>query len=220
VSARNTGLFVAGHIQDEAVAAALAQWPGFQPAHFAGAEGPRVGRSSRHGLPYTHVALRLFEVAGLRLLDDDEPPPADDLECVLGQALSAGGGRAVFAFYDEEQAAGGAAVFVDGQRVSRCCFDARDTAPVRRDDEGTTRLRDLDASDWIWVPASDTIEAALEPVVGPGVRTDDELEALIEGAEARPISLVAPSPAPSAPEAPRERKRDRLKGALRRLWDR
>jgi hypothetical protein len=218
VSERNTGLFVAGHLPDGAVAAALAQWPGFSPEHFTGAEGPRVGRGTRDGRPYTHVALRVFEVAGLRLLDEDQAPPEDDLECVLGRALSASGGRAVFAFYDEEQAAGGAAVFVDGQRVSRCCFDARDTAPVRRDDSGTTRLQDLDPSDWIWVPASDTIEAALRPLVGPGVRTDDELEALIEAAAAEPISLAAPSPAPEPAGASRERKRDKLKGVLRRLW--
>lgn len=215
MSARNTGLFLPGHVPPETVARAFRQSRGIDPELLTGPEAPRVGHGTWQGRRYTHVALRLFEVAGLRLMDEDALPDEDDLELLLGRRLSAPQGRAVFAFYDEETAAGGAAVFADGRLVSRCCYDARDTAPVCRDLDATTELVGLDPSDWIWRPASDTLDRALAPLVGPGIRTDDELSTLIRLAGATPISLAAPAPAPAPPPAPRRRKRDRLWALVR-----
>ena len=223
MSERNTGLFLPGHLTADRLVAAFLSAPAAPLEHLVGPEAPRLGHGQR-GSPYTHVGLRLFEVAGLRLLDDDELPQADDLEVQLGVALSAVAGRAVFAVYEEEQGYGGVAIFEAGRLVERSCFDARGTAPVRRDLRGAQVLRGLDPSDWIWRPASDAIEAALLPILGPGVRVDDDLLALIEGAAAAPIALPQrPAPAATRPasepqraaEAPR--KRDRLLGLARGL---
>ena len=186
MSARNTGLFLPGHVSADTIAAIFWAAPGLPAAHFTGGELPRVGHGTHNDRPYTHVALRLFEIAGLRLLDEHPPPAEDDLEQHLGRALSARAGRAVYLFYDEENAAGGAAVFADGALEHHVCFDARDTAPVRRDASGEEALIGLDPSDWIWKPASEAIEAAAAPLVGPGVRDDDDIAALGRGDEKRP----------------------------------
>lgn len=222
MSARNTGLFLPGHLPAAALIDALVGIPGAPLHELVGEEAPRLGHGQRGGLAYTHVGLRLFEVAGLRLLDDDVLPGAEDLEVALGVALSRAAGRAVFAVYEEEQGYGGAAVFEAGVLRARLCFDARGTAPVRRDLAGVTVLRGLDPSDWIWKPASDAIEEALLPVVGAGVRTDDELLALMEAAPGAALSLPrAPAPpAPRPPEAPIPRKRDRLLGLAKGLLGR
>lgn len=220
MSERNTGLFLPGHLSAERLKAAFLACSAAPLEHLVGPEAPRLGHGLR-GQPYTHVGLRLFEVAGLRLLDEDDVPGPDDLEVQLGVALSAAAGRAVFAVYEEEQGYGGVAIFEAGRLVERRCFDARGTAPVRRDLTGAAVLRGLDPSDWIWRPASEAIEAALLPLVGPGVRTDDELLALIEGASASPVALPG-RPAPAVPRTggapePPPRKRDRLLGLARGL---
>ncbi len=211
MSERNTGLFVPGHLPAAALARALDGAP--ERPHLVGAEAPRLGHGARGGRPYSHIGLRLFEVAGLRLMDDDALPPPGDLERRLGEALSRAAGRAVFAFYDEEHGAGGAAVFVDGALVDRRCYDARGLGPVAREGGATRALVGLDPSDWIWTPASDAIEAALLPIVGPGVRTDDELAALIAACAAAPAE---PPPPPAPAPAPRARRRDQLLGWLKR----
>jgi hypothetical protein len=216
VSKRNTGLFLPGHHTPEAIAEAFWSAPGLPTEHFIGAEVPRLGHGTRDGRPYTHFALRLFEVAGLRLMDDHPLPGPDDLELHLGCVLSKLAGQATYLFYDEENAAGGAARFADGALVGRVCFDARDTQPVRRDEQGETPLVGLNPSDWIWKPASEAIEAAAAPLVGPGVRDDDDIAALIEAAGATPI----PPPPPrkvsseSSPD-PSKRRRDRLRSRVR-----
>jgi len=216
MSDRNTGLFVAGHVSLDVITTAFRTHCGDLLAELVGEEAPRVGHGTRRGHAYTLVALRLFEVAGLLLMDEDEPPGGDALEVHLGQALSSGGGQAIFLFFDEENAAGGAARFEDGTLVDRECWDGRDTQPMHRHRTGSRPVDDLDTSDWIWRPASDAIERMSTPMVGPGVRTDDEIEALIEGAPATPVALgAAPAPASrptaSAPDE-RVRRRDRLKG--------
>ncbi|MFM2244672.1 MAG: hypothetical protein RL071_746 [Pseudomonadota bacterium] len=222
MSARNTGLFLPGHLSAQVLIDALVGIPGAPLAELVGEEAPRLGHAQREGHAYTHVGLRLFEVAGLRLLDDDALPGPEDLEVALGAALSRAAGRAVYAVYEEEQGYGGAAVFEGGVLRSRLCFDARGTAPLRRDLSGATVLRGLDPSDWVWRPASDAIEAALLPVVGPGVRTDDELLALIEAASGAPLALPrAPTPPAHRPaEPPAARKRDRLLGLAKGLFGR
>ncbi len=222
MSARNTGLFLPGHLSAQALIDALVAIPGAPLAELVGEEAPRLGHGERGGLRFTHVGLRLFEVAGLRLLDEDDVPGADDLEVALGAALSRAVGRAVYAVYEEEQGYGGAAVFEAGALRSRLCFDARGTAPVRRDLSGATVLRGLDPSDWIWRPAGEAIEAALLPVVGPGVRTDDELLALIEAAGGAPLTLprTPTPPAHRPPAPPAARKRDRLLGLAKGLLGR
>ena len=220
MSERNTGLFLPGHLSPAQLQAAFLGCSAAPLEHLVGPEAPRLGHGQRGG-PYTHVGLRLFEIAGLRLLDEAETPGDDDLEVQLGVALSRVAGRAVFAVYEEEQGYGGAPAFAAGRLVSRACFDARGTAPVALDLTGERVLRGLDPSDWIWRPASEAIEAALSPLVGPGVRTDDELLSLIEGAAA--VELALPQrPAPAAtrsaePPGPPARKRDRLLGLARGL---
>lgn len=149
------------------------------------------------------------------MLDDAALPDDDDLEIRLGARLSARAGRAAYLFYDEENGAGGAAVFTDGALTSRLCFDARDTQPVRRDMTEEIALVGLDPSDWIWVPASEAIEAAAAPLVGGGIRDDDDIAALIEAASATFLTRPA-APEPAAPAPDRARKRDRVKGMMRR----
>ena len=58
------------------------------------------GRAEHAGQPYTHIALRLFEVAGLRLMDERHPE-ATDLEMVLGRVLSEHF-PVVYALYEDE----------------------------------------------------------------------------------------------------------------------
>ena len=61
------------------------------------------------------------------------------------------------------------------------------------------------------------MEEGATPVVGPGVRTDDDLEALILAAAAEPLDLTLSTPAPEpAPPRPRRGVRARLKGLLKR----
>lgn len=217
MSARNTALLLPGHQDPEAVAAAFWAAPDLQADLFVGPERPRIGHGVRGGRPYTLLALRLFEVAGLRLMDEQPIPGPEDLEVHLGQALSALAGQAVYVFYDEENAAGGAALFSQGRLQSRQCFDARPTQPVRRDLSAEEPLVGLDASDWIWVPASDAIEAATSPLLGAGIRDDDDIETLIEAAPAEPFgpATVTPEALQTPPAPPRERRRDRLRGAVR-----
>lgn len=215
MSARNTGLFLPGHVPAATIAEVFWAAPGLPAAHFTGDELPRVGHGTHNDRPFTHVALRLFEVAGLRLLDAHPPPAPDDLEQHLGRVLSARAGRAAYLFYDEENGAGGAAVFADGALAHHVCFDARDTAPVRRDAAGEEALVGLDPSDWIWRPASEAIEAAATPLVGPGIRDDDDIEALIAAAQAAPIPPRAEKPSPSRGDTS-PRKRDRLRGLVSR----
>lgn len=219
MSARNTGLFVHGHVPPEAIVRALRAWSGFSTDTFAGEEGPRVGHAEWSGQPTTHVALRVFEVAGFRLLDEDDIPEDDDLEMVLGRELSRAHGPVVLAQYEDEAMAGGGARFEAGRLVYRCCIDGRDTRPVRRDLDGTAELTDLDASHWIWPLASEALGSAFGAHWPTAPRSDDDLERLIIDARAAAVPLDQPSEQnPSAP--PRKRKRDRLKGWLSRTLGR
>ncbi len=224
MSDRNTGLFILGHVDDDVIQAAFQAWPEFDPVHFTGEEAPRVGRSEWHGHPYTHVALRLFEVAGLRLMDDDEIPGGDDLEMVLGSHLSRHF-PVTYGFYEDETMAGGGARFEAGALVSRVCVDGRAAEPVRRSQSTTSPIEDLDPSDWIWPHATDALQAAFGDEFSPPPSNDDDLEKMILAANAAPLSLAAlPPSASSAPAKddppPTQRRRDRLKARLRGLFQR
>lgn len=241
MSERNTGLFLPGHVAPHLVARAFMGLTKVAPSEFLGEEAPRVGHGLREGREYTHVGLRFFEVAGLLLMDRDAIPAEDEVEMELGASLSREAGLAVYLFYDEENAAGGAATFRDGRLVDRECWDARELQPMHRHMMGASPANDLDTSDWIWLPASEAVARTAEPVVGPGVRTDDEICELIEAAAAEPLDLsqarraeprgAAPPPAPrpraeagsrgasetSGGGSSGSRRGGRLRGLLRKL---
>ncbi len=207
MSERNVGLFVPGHLTPEHVARALLDTPGVDPAELQGEEAPRVGHGTWKGRPYTHVGLRLFEVGGLLLFDGKEVPGADEVEMRLGAALSRQAGSAVYLRYDDEAAVGGHARFEAGRLVSRAAIDGRESRPVLRHLSGERLLEGVDASDWVWTPIAEAVADGARPIFGDGVRNDDDIEALIEAAAAKPISLQnvrsAPAPAAAAPQAAR-----------------
>lgn len=217
MSTRNTGLFILGSVSDDTVARAFAAWSDYDPAHFAGEEGPRVGRTTWHGQPVTHVALRLFEVAGLRLMSEDALPEASDLEMVLGRSLSALH-PVVYAFYEDEQMAGGGARFEGGRLTYRVAVDGQVAIPIRRTLDDTRPIEELDASHWIWPHASRALADAFPTGFTSAPEDDDTIEQLILAAQAAPITLLdapAPPPPADAPAGPRTRRRDRLKSALK-----
>ena len=218
MSARNTGLFVAGHVPPAEVEAALLATPGLDVSLFVGEEAVRVSHGQREGRAYTHVGLRLWEEGGLRLMDQAPLPGPEEPEMHLGQALSARHGEAAYLFYDEEHGAGGAALFRGGRLVARSALDARVLRPVLRTLDGEERvLVGLDPSDWIWRPASEAIAEAAASIVGPGIRDDDDIAALIEAASpAAPQGAVRDSAEPTpTPEGPGPGRRERLRGRLR-----
>lgn len=217
MSDRNTALLLPGHAPPHAVAAAVRVAFGPLVGELTGDEAPRMGHGERLGQPFTLVTLRLFEVAGLRVLDEAEVPRADDVEVALAAALSAGRGAAVYLHYDEERGAGGHALWRNGELASRRYYDGRGLGPVLRDLEGEHEIAEPDEGDWIWDLIGDAVEEGATRVLGPGVRTDDDLEAVIQAAAAEPLDLTAPSPEPAAaPPAGRRGVRARLKGWLRR----
>lgn len=222
MSERNTGLFLSGHVPGDEIAAAIWSWPGIRPGDLRGSEQPRLGHGSRQGHDFTLVALRLFEVAGFMIIDQAQVPSSDDLECHLGRLLSTGR-QAVFLHYDEERGGGGHARFEDGELTSRLVYDGRAFQPVRRDLAGEQPLAADDDEDWIWGDIAAAVEAGAGPVLGEGVRTDDDLAAVIAGVQQ--VRLEAPAdlgtttarrqPAPG----PRPRRR-RLRSLIRRLSSR
>lgn len=202
MSDRNTGLFLAGHVPADAVAAAFSAISNLDPGELTGDEAPRVGHGQWKGRPYTHVGLRLFEVGGLLLIDSVGAPSDDELEMQLGAALSRRSGEAVFLLYDDEAGVGGHARFSSGRLASRRVVDGRGNRPVVRDLAGERPLEGLDASDWVWTPIAEAVESGASPLFGPGVRTDDEIATLIQNANAQPIKLgAARAPSASRPEA-------------------
>jgi hypothetical protein len=225
MSERNTGLFLPGHVPADEIGALLWRAPGVNPEELRGDEALRVGHGTRDGRPYTHVGLRLFEVGGLLLLDQQDLPAADEVERVLGETLSARHGQAVYLFYDEVNAAGGHARFEQGQLVSRLMYDGRGNVPVRRTLDAEEALSGLDPSDWVWVPGANAVEAGAAPILGPGIRDDDDINKLIEAAASvaiEPPTRAAPGvktgAKPSgvgAPERP-----SRLRGLVRKLLGR
>ena len=225
MSERSTGLFLPGHVPGPALAAFLAQAPGISPADLRGEEAPRVGHGERGGRPYTHLALRLFEVGGLALMEQERPPGPEELEMWLGERLSRAYGLALFAHYDDERGAGGHALFRDGALVSRAVIDGRLDRPVRRGLGAEEPLANVDPSDWVWPHIAEAVEAGTTALFGPGVRTDDDLAAIIQAAAAAPVTDTPRAAAPQAPAEPPvhsgARKRDKLKGALKGLlgWD-
>ncbi len=217
MSERNTGLFLPGHVSPLEVAEMLSQAGGRSP----GPGAVRVGHGTWKGRKFTHVGVEAFEVGGLLLMEAVELPPEADPEMVLGGGLSAAHGLAVYLFYDEELGAGGHAIFRDGTLESRRIVDGRDLDPVVRDLEEETPVVDLDPSEWIWPLVGDLVEAGAKVVVGPGIRTDDDIEALINEAGGE-VAKVEPQVAtPSSQVRPQDPQRSsRLLGLLRRVKDR
>jgi len=215
MSERNTALLLSGHVPAERVAAAVRAAFGPLLAELTGEEVPRLGHGIRVGRDFTLVAIRLFEVGGLRILEDAALPGPDDLEHALGRTLSSGGGNALFVHHDEERGAGGHALFRNGQLAGRRFYDGRGLGPVLRDMDGEHEIAEPDEGDWIWDLIGDAVEEGTAPIVGPGVRTDDDLEAVIKAASALPLDLTAPPPAP-APAPIRRGVRARLRGLLKR----
>jgi hypothetical protein len=217
MSDRNTALLLRGHVPAPTVAAAVRAAFGPLLAELTGGETPRLGHGERLGQPFTLLSLRLFEVAGLRVLDEGEMPDSDEAEVALAAALSAGGGAAVYVHYDEERGAGGHALWRNGELASRRYYDGRGFGPVLRDLEGEHEIAEPDEGDWIWDLIGDAVEEGATPVLGPGVRTDDDLEAVIQAGGAEPLDLTAPPPPPPPATADRRRGvRARLKGWLKR----
>ena len=217
MSERNTGLFVAGHVAPARLAEVIWSWPGFVEGDLRGEETPRWAHGRRQDHAFTLVALRLFEVGGLLTLDQAEPPGEDDLEVYLGGQLSRPG-AAVYLHYDEERGAGGHALFQDGALVSRRVYDGRQYQPVVRDLRGEQPLRVSDEEAWIWADIAAAVEQGATPVLGAGVRTDDDLASLIGGLSLQ--VLGAPRGAPSRPPGGTgggERRAGGLRGLLRRL---
>jgi hypothetical protein len=221
MSDRNTGLFAAGHVSLDIVADLMAKAPGGLARELVGDEAPRIGHGEWNGQAFTHVALRVFEVGGLLLMDRTALPDSRDFEFHLGAGLSRHAGHAVYLFYDEERGAGGHARFQDGRLVSRVVFDGRDFSEVVRDLVGERPVTDLDPSDWLWPLIGESVEAGARPVFGPGVRTDDDLAAVIAAANNAPLPPrpVQPQSPQSAPQMrPQDPPTQRvLRGLLRRL---
>ena len=130
--------------------------------------------------------------------------------------MSTDGGTAVYVHYDEERGAGGHALWRNGQPASRRFYDGRGYGPVLRDLEGQHDIAEPDEGDWLWDLIGDAVEEGALALLGPGVRTDDDLEAVIQAAAAAPFDLTAAPPAPPpAPSRPRRGVRARLKGWLK-----
>lgn len=200
MSDRNVGLFLSGHVSPQAVAAALLAVPGVNPDELSGEEAPRVGHGTWKGRPFTHVGLRLFEVGGLLLFDGAAVPGPEEVEMKLAEALSRQAGTAVYLRYDDESAVGGHARFEGGRLVSRVAIDGRESRPVLRDLQGERVLENVDASDWVWTPIAEAVEAGAKPIFGEGIRSDEDIETLIHTAAATPIALrAAPSPQAARP---------------------
>lgn len=219
MSERNTALLLPGHVPGPEIVERLLQIPELTAADLQGDEAPRVGHGTRSGHDYTFVGLRLFELGGLLLFERLELPGDDEPEVHLGRSLSASLGTAVYVFYDEENGVGGHAVFRGGVLTERQAVDGRWDEPVVRGLTDETVLADLDASDWIWPALADAVDAGATVIVGPGVRDDDGIEALISASSPQRVGPSASKPTP-APEPPKPRKRDRMKAGLRRLLKR
>ena len=221
MSERNTALLLSGHLRPQDIVEAMRQVPGVGDAELAGEETPRVGHMSRDGYDVTVVCWRLFELGGLLLLDRLELPGDDEPEMHLGRSLAGQFGQAVYVHYDEEVGYGGSAVFERGVLVDRNAVDGRWDEPVRRTLGEEEVLEDLDESDWVWPLLGDAVEVGASVVLGPGVRTDDDIEAVLKAADPQPVVAEAPEVASPPPvEDARPRKRDRLFGALKGLLGR
>lgn len=220
MSERNTALLLSGHIRPQDIVQAMLQVPGVGPSELSGEEAPRIGHASRDGYDYTFVGWRLFELGGLLLLDRLELPGDDEPEMHLGRSLAGQFGQAVFVHYDEELGYGGSAVFERGVLIDRNAIDGRWDEPIQRTLNEEHVLSGLDASDWVWPRVGDAVETGASVVVGPGIRNDDDIAALIQATDPQvvePEAEAAPSPEPAP--AP-QRKRDRLFSALKGLLKR
>ena len=109
--------------------------------------------------------------------------------------------------------------------MSRAVIDGRLDRPVRRGLGAEEPLANVDPSDWVWPHIAEAVEAGTTALFGPGVRTDDDLAAIIQAAAAAPVTdtprAAASQAAAEPPVHSGPRKRDKLKGALKGLlgWD-
>lgn len=214
MSERNTALLLPGHVLAEQVVAAIAKIP--EVEDLVGEEAPRIGHGEHRGVAYTFVGWRLFELGGLALLEQLDLCDGDEPEVLLGEELSKLHDRAVFVLYDEETAYGGFSLFEGGRLTDRKAVDARWDAPVRRTLIQEDVLDDLDPSDWIWPMLGDFVEEATGALGLEGIRTDDDIEALIKASNPSAHERVTDKEAKES-RPPRLRKRDRLLGGLKAL---
>jgi hypothetical protein len=203
MSSRNTGIFLRGHVSNDALAECLWAVGGLDSGHFRQDEAIRAGQGTLNGHEYTLITARLFAIAGFAMLDDAELPPAEDLEMVMGARLSARFGEVVFLAHDDEHGWGGYARFVDGKLTARRVVDGRGSRPVRREGNVESPLTGIDESEWVWPVLAQLVAEGAESILGEGVSTDDDIEARVVAAAVKPIPTpdthrsAAPEASPS-----------------------
>ena len=206
MSSRNTGLFVAGHLTEEAAEAFRSQ-------------GIRVGHSTRRRKRYTHLGISDLEEGGSVLFDQLEVPEDDGVVLLLKE-VSVAHGKAVLLFCDDETGAGGHVLFEKGALHSRRIIDGRAYTPVERSADSEQPINQLDNSDWVWPLIADALEQGARSIVGMGIRDDDDIESLIEAAGSMAVEeFTRPSAQQSMPEAQlrgRSERVGRLLGRIRR----
>ncbi len=212
MSSRNTGIFVSGHIAPDAIADVLWTPHGLNPRDFVGDEAIRAGQGTVDDVSYTLVTARVFAIAGFAMLDRPELPEEADIEMVIGAVLSKAFGTVVFLAYDDERGWGGFARFKNGRCEERQAIDARGTQPVKRTMTGDVVLSGIDESEWIWPDLSRLVEAGAQPVLGPGIQTDDDIEKRVVAA------AVSAIPSPIEDEAiPSDASSRGMRDLLKRL---
>lgn len=212
----DTGLFLRGEHDIEDVATTIWGAPGVSTNDFIGTEAVRVGSATIDGVTYTHVGLRLFEAAGLLVLEEDGSAP-DDFEIWVGRALSKRAGAALYLQYDVDRRIGGHALFVDGELSSRHVIDGRTADPVERGLEGSEPL-EIEPEN-VWALMADALAEGAAAIFAHPVASESAVAALIDAADAEPID--APADLERAPPPPaRSRRRDRLRKAFGSLWAR
>ena len=204
MSNRNTGLFVAGHLTDDACKA-------FQLPNL------RIGHAVRKRKRYSHIGLTELEENGSAFFDQLElPSPSDPVRQLL-EGLSKTHGKAVLLFCDDEQGAGGHVLFENGEMHSRDVVDGRAYTPVRRTEQEELVLENLDSSEWVWPLISAALEQGARGIVGLGIRDDDDIEALIEAAGSMAEEHYTPPSRQSAPEAQIRGRGDRVGRLFQRI---
>ena len=126
--------------------------------------------------------------------------------------------RAVLLFCDDEEAAGGHVLFVDGELSSREIIDGRGYTPLRRTLNQEQQIEELDPSDWVWPFIGDAVEKGAKPIVGTGIRDDDTIEQLMADAGSlyqEDYSRPAAPPPPTAQVRPRRERLSKLFGKIR-----
>ncbi len=220
MSERNTALLVPGHVDVDEVLTLLESVPGVGRGALAGDEAPRIGHGRRGGRDFTFIGWRLFELGGLTLLERSEDVDSDEPEVFVGDRLSSAHGDAVFLLYEEETAFGGYTWFHAGRLEERKAVDGRWGEVVSRGLREEHVVEDIDPSEWVWPLLAELIDEGSQLILGaPGLRTDDDIAALILSTEPKVCARDA-APAAQPAEPTEGRKRDKLKGFIKGLLKR